>query len=635
MNKFYIIPFIYLIATVSFGQCIQLDIAVNRPCVDGQGTITILQNDPDSVTYSIDGGATFVNTPNFTNLNVGTYNIVVQDTTGCVVTTTATIEDFLEVGTLNVTTSCATPSGIIDIRGHLGKPIYQYSYDGGQSFYAADSIKTELAAGTYNVVIKDSYGCEVDTMVTVDAFPAISPTITPQNEQCNGSGPGAVDVTFTDGNTYDFVLNNGASVSGTSYNNANLTAGYYVLDITDVNNCTSSFQFQVGADLVDDSVTINHEYCHYGDGSIEVFGFLGVAPYEYSMDGGTTYSATNVFTNLSQGNKIVFIKDATGCVKEDTIFVSNFGGVVATPSLDDTVCYGNDAIVSVSHNGGVNSNYNWSNGLSNQQSHVVTPTTTTTYTVIVTDSYGCKDTAETTIYVETNPVVTLSENQVHACLQDEVQITASGADSYSWSTGANTATLVYTAIGNETITVTGYNGQCSDTEQIVIVIKPSPTAHAQANTTSINTGDSIFFKSIGTIASTTTWEFGDGFTSMESNPYHRFDFAGAYQVKLIAEMGGCEDLDSILVYVGFVNVDEVKEDYKVILFPNPAKEDIHIQVNQPSTLQLIDLSGKLLYSKILQEGDNQIDLNNLAKGVYICVVQNEKRRKLFKLYVEN
>lgn len=609
-----------------------VDISIDRECTDGQGVITILTGNTDSVTYSIDGGATFTNNPTFQNLNIGTYNIEVQDTTGCSLSFTETIEPFLQVGPIALTTSCANNTGEIVIEGALGKPLYQYSFDGGQSFYT-DSNHSEIGAGTYHVVIKDSYGCEVDTMVTVDAYPTISPTITPTNEQCNGSGPGSVDITFTDGASYDFSLNGGASTSGTTYNNSNLTAGFYVMNITDQYGCTSPFQFQVGADLVDDSVNINHEFCHYGDGDIEVFGFLGVAPYEYSIDNGTTYLPTGTFNNLSAGHHVVLIKDATGCVKTDSIYVTNFGGIVTTPSDNDTVCLGSSAIVSVSHNAGVGADYDWDNGLSNLQSHTVTPTTTTTYSVIVTDGYGCKDTSETTIYVEITPTVSLSDNQLQACIGDSIQLTAYGATNYIWSTGDTTDVMNYVAIGNETITVTGYNGQCSNSEQMVIIIKPSPTAVASSNTTSISTGDSIFFFSSGSVTSTTTWNFGDGFSSQESAPFHHFDFPGAYYVILTTEMGGCEDQDTILVYVGTVSINELSEG-DILVYPNPAMDYINIEMNNNADFSLIDLSGKTVLQQVLFSGTNQITLQDIPKGMYIGNIRTLNSYREIKLIVQ-
>jgi len=102
---------IYLFINYSMlSQCMEVDLSVNRQCVEGQGVITILTGDIDSVTYSIDGGATFVNTPQFTNLNVGVYQIVVKDTTGCEITFTNEIEEFLKIGPVLTSQSCATPT---------------------------------------------------------------------------------------------------------------------------------------------------------------------------------------------------------------------------------------------------------------------------------------------------------------------------------------------------------------------------------------------------------------------------------------------------------------------------------------------------------------------------------------------
>ncbi|MCT4581845.1 MAG: T9SS type A sorting domain-containing protein [Flavobacteriales bacterium] len=636
MNK--IIPFLFLLVSFDYyAQCngpIDLDVVVDyADCSDpNSGVITLLTQDIDSVTFSIDG-VNFVNTPQFSNLGPGVYNFTINDTTGCSRTATETIPNPLAVDFVTTTTSCnSINTGSIQAGGADGFPIYQYSFNGGLT-YDTSSLHDQIGPGTYHVYIKDNYDCEVDTMITVDAFPTISPTITPTNEQCNGSGPGSVDITFTDGATYDFSLNNGPSSSGTTYNNASLNAGYYVIDITDQNGCTSPFQFQVGADLVDDSVNINHEYCHYGNGDIEVFGFLGVAPYEYSIDNGTTYLPSGAFNNLSAGQHVVLIKDATGCVKTDSIYVTNFGGIVTTPSADDTVCLGSSSIVSVSHNAGVNASYQWNNGLSNIQSHTVTPTTTTTYSVIVTDSYGCEDTSATTIYVEITPSVSLSQSQLQACIGDSIQLTAYGATNYIWSTGDTTDVMNYVAIGNETITVTGYNGQCSNNEQMVIVIKPSPTAVASSNSSSINTGDSIFFSSAGSVTSTTTWDFGDGFSSQESAPYHHFNFPGAYYVILTAEMGGCEDQDTILVYVGTVSITE-QDQNQILLYPNPAKDYVNIQLDSNAGFKLIDLYGKLVKQQILTQGTNQVSIQDLPRGVYVGIIETEETYKELKLIIQ-
>lgn len=637
MRNLFLVIFILFINYISYSQCngpLEVDLVIDyADCSNpNSGVITLLNQDPDSVTYSINGAAA-VNTPQFTDLGPGTYNFVINDTTGCSTTATGVIPDPLEIDFVDTITSCSNSNtGMISLNGLNGFPIYQYSYNGGLTFDTSSTLN-EIGPGIYHVVLKDSYNCEIDTMITVDAFPTISPTITTENEQCNGTGPGSVDVTFAGGGSYGFSLNGGTSTSGMTYNNMTLLSGFYVLSVTDQNGCTSPFQFQVGADLVDDSVKINNEICHYGNADIEVFGFLGVAPYEYSIDNGTTYLPSGAYSDLSQGNYVVLIKDSTGCIKADSIYVANFGGVEATASNDDTVCLGNNTIVSVSHNGGINSSYQWNNGLGNAQSHTVSPNTSTTYSVIVTDSYGCKDTVETIISVETFPVVSLSENQVQACIGDNIELIAFGADRYEWSSGSTTDMIDYIAIGNETITVTGFNGQCSDQEQMVIIIKPSPTAIASSDVTSINTGESISFSNAGSVTSTTNWDFGDGFNSLQSSPIHQYDFAGAYIVVLTSEMGGCEASDSILVYVGTVSIDESNE-MNVLVYPNPAKEFVTIEVNETGQLSLFSISGELITQKELFKGANRLSVDHFSKGLYLAKVKSINSYYEFKLVID-
>ena len=130
-----------------------------------------------------------------------------------------------------------------------------------------------------------------------------------------------------------------------------------------------------------------------------------------------------------------------------------------------------------------------------------------------------------------------------------------------------TSSIIIEVVGVTTYSVLGKIGNCLDEETINVIIKPMPTAVIDANKTSINTHDSIFFYSSGSVGSNYMWDFKDGYSSVLSNPYHTFDFPGAYQVKLTVEMGGCDVTDSLLIYVGTVSINDVLTHYGIASIP--------------------------------------------------------------------
>ena len=100
-----------------------------------------------------------------------------------------------------------------------------------------------------------------------------------------------------------------------------------------------------------------------------------------------------------------FVTSAQGCISIDSFNVKVFQGVTAKANTNAGLCEGNSITLFAS--GGTI--YNWSpaTGLSNTQiaTPIASPTDTITYKVIVTNQFGCMDSAQTTINVFKNPIV--------------------------------------------------------------------------------------------------------------------------------------------------------------------------------------------------------------------------------------
>jgi hypothetical protein len=73
-------------------------------------------------------------------------------------------------------------------------------------------------------------------------------------------------------------------------------------------------------------------------------------------------------------------------------------------SDDQTICRGEETIINaVVVGGSIPASFFWDQGLGEGDTQVVSPDTTTTYNVLVTDGLNCSENAETTVFVEPTP----------------------------------------------------------------------------------------------------------------------------------------------------------------------------------------------------------------------------------------
>jgi PKD repeat protein len=118
-----------------------------------------------------------------------------------------------------------------------------------------------------------------------------------------------------------------------------------------------------------------------------------------------------------------------------------------------TMCAGDAATISASGA----ASYSWSNGAITS-SCIVLPIVTTVYTVTGTTG-GCQSVKVVTVNVDNPP--NLAANDTTICEGVVAILNASGANSYSWSTGATTSSVAVSPSVSTTYTVTGINGSCS------------------------------------------------------------------------------------------------------------------------------------------------------------------------------
>ncbi|HOI32519.1 MAG: choice-of-anchor J domain-containing protein [Bacteroidales bacterium] len=67
---------------------------------------------------------------------------------------------------------------------------------------------------------------------------------------------------------------------------------------------------------------------------------------------------------------------------------------------------------------------------------------------------------------------------------------------------------------------------------------------------------------------------------------------------------------------GTVGIDEMNTQ-KVKVYPNPATDQISFSLKANANIQIVDMTGKLVYSNRLNAGDSRIDVTNFKQGVYV------------------
>ena len=239
----------------------------------------------------------------------------------------------------------------------------------------------------------------------------------------------------------------------------------------------------------------------------------------------------------------VTVYNASGCEHTDSMTVSVNQLPPVDAGNDATICEGESQELFASGA----STFIWTPTASLDNSTianpVATPGGTTTYTVVGTDASGCENTDSVTVTVVPRPVTEIDGlNQI--CIGGSIVLTASGGDTYLWSTGETTPSISVIPTQTTTYTATTFVGQCEGIPASITVdvFFDYPEASFTADPGPGFSPQIVTFTNTSTGAASYIWDFGFGQGSDEVNPSHGYPAAGQYTVTLIAFSDqGCPD----------------------------------------------------------------------------------------------
>ncbi|MBK9641278.1 MAG: hypothetical protein IPO72_08285 [Saprospiraceae bacterium] len=424
------------------------------------------------------------------NVGAGTYTLTVTNTTtGCTATSQVTISP---VPSPSVTVSsdknnvCEGTKVILTAVGSGGTTPYTFTWSTGQSGNPIQ-VTPSAPSSTYIVTITDINGCTGTNTITINATPNdIQVNVTTKPDICSKKIGEATANPTGGAPPYSYAWSNG----GNTQTITGLSPGSYTVTVTDISGCSRSATGTVGT-VAGPSVNITgaSPICAGGSVTLTANATGGTAPISYSWSpGGMTTSEVTVSPGSTTTYTVV-VTDGNGCTASNSVdvLVNPKPQVTITP-LNPVICQGAKVNLTAITSGGTPSySYLWSpsTGLSctTCQNPDASPTADQIYQVIVTDSKGCKDTAQVLVKVNNNPTPSLvgKTNEQCGMKNGSITVTTSGGVSpysYLWNTSpqqtGNTATGL--AAGTYTVTVTDNNG-CTGTFSTSIINEGGPTVN--------------------------------------------------------------------------------------------------------------------------------------------------------------
>lgn len=354
----------------------------------------------------------------------------------------------------------------VNLTGALAGPYTGFTWSGGTGTFGNAAADTTIYVpgtgdtGTVTLYLTAQGKCSgtgVTDSVQITIIPPLAPVITGSgNAVCSGTNF-VLSVNAQSGATYTWSPGN---ATGTSYTVAPVTQTVYT--ITAVNNCgsaTDTFLLNVMAAPV---VTLgNDTICA---GFVGTLTASGASTYTWST-GATGNSISGPLSATAQFT--VTGTDTSGCT------ASAVAQIVVNPLplltvSSASICPGGTATLTASGA----ASYTWSTGQTGNTA-TVSPSASVVYTVKGEDANGCQNTVATSVTVFSLPPVSVGNAGV--CPGGSTTLTASGANTYTWSTAqtGNSITVNPSSATSYTVIGTDSNG-CVNATVATVTIHPLP-----------------------------------------------------------------------------------------------------------------------------------------------------------------
>ena len=326
---------------------------------------------------------TFENTEDISSLNAGLYTVIVTDANGCSNRDTIRLSQPSQIAVSHISTNVLCygfNTGSIDLTISGGIAPYTYLWNDGDT----NEDRNALYAGTYTVTVIDANLCSTSYTVLINSPLTINIIGIITNARCNGAATGSIDIAVSGGiGGYSYDWGSGITTEDRSF----ISAGTYIITVTDANSCTASQTFIVTEPpILNASINTHNVTCFNGnDGSARIIATGGTAPYNYFW---SSFILGDSIFNQRSGVYSALVTDFNGCQIIASTTITSPSIIQPNFNIIQPRCYGGtNGSVSTSTTGGTAPyTYLWSTGSTNSFINFITAGT---YYLTITDFVGC------------------------------------------------------------------------------------------------------------------------------------------------------------------------------------------------------------------------------------------------------
>jgi hypothetical protein len=304
------------------------------------------------------------------------------------------------------------------------------------------ALPSQNATNVFTCVITGTNGCTSTRMATVNVGTPSASVVSNPAAICPGS-TSTITATGTGGGPYTYSWSTSAITRTTTAT----VAGVITVTITNTLGCvaTQSISLSTSTVLTVSALTNNTVIC-VGNGA----NLVATGGSSYVWSNGATTPNTNVTPSVNTTYSV--IGSIGTCSGSAVISISvNVTPTITINANPTNLCGGHTSTLTASGA----SSYTWLPGGPVVSSNVVTPTANTTYTVRGSNP-GCPTRAATiALVVLPSPTLLVVSSTTNSCAGDEIALAASGANSYSWSTGSSAPIVLVSPTVTTSYTVTG------------------------------------------------------------------------------------------------------------------------------------------------------------------------------------
>ena len=260
-------------------------------------------------------------------------------------------------------------------------------------------------AGLYEIIsITDATGCAgtINGNATIIVNDLPTPSISGELDFCVNSS-----TTLDAGASYNSYLWTGGATDQTLMV---ISPGDYSVTVTDANTCSNSISVEILENaLPNASAGTDNGICFGESIDINASGSNAIAPasiVSYEWDNSLGFGAIQNVTPSATTTYTVTVIDNNDCENTGSVTITIHELPSAIAETDVAICNGETTTINGNTSSAVSpatiDTYEWSNSI-NTANQDVTPSSTTAYTLTVTDTYGCKHSNDVTITVNELP----------------------------------------------------------------------------------------------------------------------------------------------------------------------------------------------------------------------------------------